>query len=707
MCGDPQPTSEASPASTGDVSCYAAPMLGRFLLPLAWWLIILLTIASLPSTSQQVPMPARGELVITDPLGYALVHARRSNNQSAVSEVAIRYAEAGNFAEAMLVNEAATAEDWQTEAFARIALEYWKRGQKEKARELFLRVAGLPLPKDVIHIWGDVIENMAEAQQFDLALDAASGMAAAGGTTADSALGAVVEGFVQARVRNPNLPDILPRVIAIAQTLGDSGDEAYVRKKVAVAYIARGEFDRALKIIRAFKEDYDREDGAQELAIQFAKLGHYDRALKLAERAGDYFGPIALVGIAWEALRRRDKSEALEVVTRADLFVAKAITKKDYEPFVAEAERLSELAVLYSQLDRSSRALELAELAFKIAKEIGKPGERYRALKSAADAFCELGLYDNAIEVAVALNDYEQIHAVALTDIGIHAQKKGRLDAVSKLIKTIQAAQVKEHEEFRVKTLVAIARAGIEQGRSLEAQQLLRSINPIVNRLESTEHTPEILKEFAVALAEVGNVRGALEQIALFKDPYFTTSALIDIGTLCAKKQLTLNRDELRLLDQIVGAEQPAEIQPERMINENGWEIPGLAQATMLRPPELQRTRDRSIELYYTFYEPEVPTFLKRTFQSRRKPKPEEAQWISAGLKVTLIEERVINARKFCYKLTMEEIFYDKVTGSPRYTDHTETLLYYDEDGDGKFETLEEGLDYFAHGHIPKWVLEK
>jgi hypothetical protein len=47
------------------------------------------------------------------------------------------------------------------------------------------------------------------------------------------------------------------------------------------------------------------------------------------------------------------------------------------------------------------------------------------------------------------------------------------------------------------------------------------------------------------------------------------------------------------------------------------------------------------------------------------------------------------------------------VTGFPKYTNYSETLLYYDEDGDGKFETLEEGLDYFARGHIPTWGLEK
>jgi tetratricopeptide (TPR) repeat protein len=379
----------------------------------------------------------------------------------------------------------------------------------------------------------------------------------------------------------------------------------------------------------------------------------------------------------------------------------------DYEPTETEADRLSELAVLYSQLDRKPRAIELVDLAFKTAKDVGKPGERYSALRNVANTYCELGLYDKAIDATKALGDYDRVQFDALAEVGVHAQWKGYLDAVNKIVKTIQTTPLRENQELRLKALVAIARAGAEHGRSAEAQKLLLSATPFVERLESTENTPEILKHFAVAFAEAGNVRAALQQIPRIKEPYFITHALIDIGTLCAKKRLTFGEDDLTLLNEVVKADVPPDIQPERLVNDTGWEIPGLAQARMLRPPELQRTRDRSIQLYFTYYEPEVATFIKRPFPSRRKPKPEEAEWISEGLKVRLIEERVIKGHKFCYKLNVEEMFHDKVTGLPKYTNYSETLLYYDDDGDGKFETLEEGLDYFARGHIPKWVMEK
>jgi tetratricopeptide (TPR) repeat protein len=673
---------------------------------LTWLLLSVLSFSSFVLRGQQPQASSPGELNETDPLSYAVVYARRSNNQFALSEIAIHYAELGDFEQAMRVNESATDEDWRTGAFGKIALEYWKHDQKEKARELFLRVANLPLPKDYIYIWGDIIDNMAEAQQFELALETDNAMAAAGGTTAGDELAKIVEHFIEAKAHNPSLPDILPRVLAIAKTLPDANNKSVAVKKVAVAYASQGQFDHATRLIRQFEEDFDREDSAQEVAVQFAKLGLYDRALQLANKAGDYFGPMALVEIASEAVKRRDKTKALEIAGRADSLIAKAIKEADHEPTETEAGRLSELAVLYSQIDRKSRAVELAELAFKTAKEVGKPGERYGALRSAANAFCELGLYDKAIDATKALGDYDRIQFDAIAEVGEHAQRKGRLDAVDKIVKTIQTTALKENEELRVKALVAIARAGAAQGRIAEAQKLLLSTAPLTEKLEWTENTGDILKKFALAFAEAGNIRTALQQLPKIQEPYFITHALIEIGMLCAKKKLTFSDGDLALLNEIVRADLPPEIQPGKVIRDDGWEIPGFASSRMLRPPELQRTRDRSIQLYYTYYEPEVETFIKRPFPSRRKPKPEEVEWVSEGLKVRLIEERVINGHRFCYKLDVEEMFHDKA-GRPRYTNYSETLLYYDEDGDGKFETLEEGLDYFAGGHIPKWVLEK
>jgi tetratricopeptide (TPR) repeat protein len=234
------------------------------------------------------------------------------------------------------------------------------------------------------------------------------------------------------------------------------------------------------------------EDGAHDLAIQFAKLGLYDRALQLVNKAGDYFGPIALVGIATEALRRRDKSKALEIVTRTDALLLKM--RADFERSETEVRLLSELAALYSQLDRKSRAVELADLTFKIARALGKPGERYRSLQNEVNAFSELGFYDKAIEAAKVLSEYDRMQFDAAGGAGAHAARKGQLEAVEKIVRIIESLPLKENEELRVKALVTIARAEAEQGHFAAAQELLSKTMPLVEKLEATENTPEALK---------------------------------------------------------------------------------------------------------------------------------------------------------------------------------------------------------------------
>jgi tetratricopeptide (TPR) repeat protein len=641
----------------------------------------------------------------SDHLVYALRFARKTNEQYLTGQIAIRYAAWGNFEQAMRVVESVSDEYWRTDAFSEIALEYWKHGEKEKARQLLLRVAATPVPKDVIHIWGSVMENMAKAQQFDLALDVAASMEPSDASTTSGALQSVIDELTQAKTTNSNQANVLGRVLAIAKTLREQGEEASVLKKVAVLHATRGDFDSALKIVNGFKDDYDREDGMHDVAIQLARQGQFARASQLADRAGDYFGSIAQVEIAIEAVKRKENDKALEVAAKVYSRIEKA-AKEAEEPTESDATRLTELAIVYLDLGQILRAREAANLAFTIAKGIGKPGERYPALQAVAGAYGKLGLYDKAIEVASALGDYAQLNFGALADSAVEAQAKGRRDDVIKLMKLIQTTPLKDHEELRLKAVVVVARAIAKSGRLDEARKVLLSMASLVGRLESNEQTPEILKDYAVALAETGDVHNALLEVPKIDSLFHVIEALIEIGTTVHTSRAAWTEGDLKLLNEVVGAELPPSIEPRKLTNEAGWEIPGLARSTKLRPPELEKTRDRSIQMYVTFYEPEVETLIKRPFESQRKPEADQAQWKSEGLKIELIAERVINGHSFCYEVTVEEYFLDE-SQERRYANHLETLWYYDEDGDGKFETLEEGLGYFSGGHIPDWVIKK
>ena len=530
--------------------------------PSPWfiWLILAIWIASNTRPAQQPKPSILTDLTESGPLNHALIYARRADDQFHVSKIAVHYAKLGDFEQALRVNESATEEDWRTGAFSEIALEYWKQGQPGKAHELFIRVASLPLRKDRIYICSDVIEEIAQAELFDFALDTNAALAAAGGSTAGAVLATVVEIFIEAKKRNPKLPDILPRALEMAKTVPEFGNE--VVKKVAVAYAAQGEYDRAIRLVGRFDKDFDRDDGAHELAMQLAKHGLYDRAVQLANKAGEYFDRMALVGIASEALKRKDKKKALEITARIDSQISKAIKGVDYQLTETDVSRITEIVLLYLQLDHRKRATELANVAFKIAKDLGKPGERYRSLQKAANTFCELELYDKAVTATTAL-DYDRVQFFTFGELGAHAVRKGRSDEVEKIIKTIHSAPLKGNEDLKVKALVEIASAIVEQGHAAEAQQLLLSIMPLVEKLESTEHTPGILKNFAVAFAKVGNAQTAIQQIPRINQPFHIAEALIEIGLLCATKKLTLTEAEVVLLDELATAELPTGIEPE------------------------------------------------------------------------------------------------------------------------------------------------
>ena len=73
-----------------------------------------------------------------------------------------------------------------------------------------------------------------------------------------------------------------------------------------------------------------------------------------------------------------------------------------------------------------------------------------------------------------------------------------------------------------------------------------------------------------------------------------------------------------------------------------------------------------------------------------------------------------MKGHKFCYQVRFRRAGIDEKTGAPSYSLILFFRAYYDEDGDGKFESLviNEKSDYGpnlygAIAHIPQWVLDK
>lgn len=635
----------------------------------------------------------------SDPLAYAVFFARKTGNEYALGEIAVRYAELGNFEHALKIADSIKDDDNRASTLSKIALQYWKQGNEGLSRQLFAKVSGMPIPKDVIYVWGPIMDRMAEARQFDLALDLAASMPVSEATITRAALETVVDNYISARTDKADPPDVLPRVLHIGKSLRDAGEEGNVITKVAVAYAARGEFNRASKLTQSFEEDFDRENVSHEVAIELAKAGQYDRALQLAGKAGEYFGPIAFVRIAAEALKRGDKKRASEIASRTLSQLLKDVEEHDNREGTPDAMRMSELAVLYSDLGQKARATELMAVAFKSAKAIGKPGERYSALQSVAAAYSQLGFYTEAIEAARAFDGGDPN---VLAEVGAKAAERGSTAHIAQIIKAIWEMPVKEQQSAKVKALVSIAVQLAGHNQKGEALKLLRRVEEFADTSQADENTAEALKNLAVAYAQAGDFQRAFERVRAIKRPYFISWALLEIGSLRAKTGQKLDEETAKLLDEIVDVKLAPPREPVRLVKEGGWEIPGLAQSRPIRPREVVKTRDRTVERHWTLYEPEVETFLERPFEPAAKQKTPGLK--TEGLKIIMIEEHDIEGRKYCYVVRTQEILRDEATNARKYPTSFEDFLYYDEDGDGKFETLEEGLSIMSRPRIPEWV---
>jgi hypothetical protein len=139
-----------------------------------------------------------------------------------------------------------------------------------------------------------------------------------------------------------------------------------------------------------------------------------------------------------------------------------------------------------------------------------------------------------------------------------------------------------------------------------------------------------------------------------------------------------------------------------RIINEQGWKIPGLAQSQIVAPRGLVFIQDeKSLDVYSTWYKPkrEVTTEIPSYWLT------DDGEVLKTRTQTVAIQEIMrydIEGRIFSYMVVGTAKFYDQKTGHGGYGGQF-TLYYYDDDGDGRIETYEPGgIPYKPR--LPKWV---
>jgi hypothetical protein len=141
-------------------------------------------------------------------------------------------------------------------------------------------------------------------------------------------------------------------------------------------------------------------------------------------------------------------------------------------------------------------------------------------------------------------------------------------------------------------------------------------------------------------------------------------------------------------------------------INKGGWTIPGLSQSKVVgRRTRLQSEKVKSATIYVTTLEPKAEVIAAVSFYSVLD---------DATLLVTPVRLAVrsilrfdIDNHVFCYGVRGVGAFYDEKSRRGGYGGEY-TLLFYDDDGDGRFERLEDAGDpaRLLTPKVPDWILQ-
>ncbi|HZI87695.1 MAG TPA: hypothetical protein VFD48_12740 [Pyrinomonadaceae bacterium] len=139
-----------------------------------------------------------------------------------------------------------------------------------------------------------------------------------------------------------------------------------------------------------------------------------------------------------------------------------------------------------------------------------------------------------------------------------------------------------------------------------------------------------------------------------------------------------------------------------KVIKERGWDIPGLQQSQVLSRRIVPKGSLRGGAVHVTRFRPKsefivsIPIFSlsddqKTLFMEQRHGE------------VNLIFKCEVNNRVFAYVVQLVEVFYDSKNRRSGYGE-IYGAHYYDNDGDGRFESYEPGEGYVKDLRVPNWV---
>ena len=139
-----------------------------------------------------------------------------------------------------------------------------------------------------------------------------------------------------------------------------------------------------------------------------------------------------------------------------------------------------------------------------------------------------------------------------------------------------------------------------------------------------------------------------------------------------------------------------------KVVKEKGWDIPGLQESRVLSRRIVPKGSLGGGAVNTTGFKPKqelivsIPTFRLSDDQKTLFLEQRDGE-------VNLIFKCEVNNRVFAYVVQLVEVFYDSKNRRSGYGE-IYGAHYYDNDGDGRFESYEPGHGYVADLRVPGWV---
>lgn len=140
-----------------------------------------------------------------------------------------------------------------------------------------------------------------------------------------------------------------------------------------------------------------------------------------------------------------------------------------------------------------------------------------------------------------------------------------------------------------------------------------------------------------------------------------------------------------------------------KVVKEKGWDIPGLQQSRVLSRGIAPKGSLRGGAVNTTQFRPKQEFIA--SIQTFRLSEDQKTLFLEQRVgEVNLIFKCEVNNRVFAYVVQLVEVFYDSKNRRSGYGE-IYGAHYYDNDGDGRFESYEPGHGYVKDLRVPAWVL--